>query len=40
MCKMRNGYFKEPFLGKNNLKKPMQVIAEQVLGFEEESPHG
>ena len=38
MSKMRNGHFEKLFLQKNNFKKPIQGIAEQVLEFEEESP--
>ena len=38
MSKMRNEHVEKLFLQKNNFKKPIQVIAEQVLEFEEESP--
>ena len=39
MFKMRNGHFKKLFGGKNEFKKTIQVIAEQVLEFEEENPN-
>ena len=38
MHKTGNGHFEKHFLQKNNCKKAAQVIAEQVLEFEEESP--
>ena len=38
MSKMRNGHFEKLFLQKNNFKKAIQGIAEQVVEFEEESP--
>ena len=38
MSKMRNGRFEKLFLQKNNFKKAIQGIAEQVVEFEEESP--
>ena len=39
MCKMRNGHFKKLFGGKNDFQKTIQVIAKQVLEFEEENPN-
>ena len=36
MCKIRNDHFKKLFLGENDIKKSIQVIAEQVLEIEEE----
>ena len=37
MFKMRNGHFKKLFFEKNDFKKTIQVIAEQVPEFEEEN---
>ena len=39
MFKMRKEHFKKLFWGKNDFKKTIQVITEQILEFEEENPN-